>query len=65
MAAPFADLSSIASNLEEVTRRVGAIATQAEAEHNDEIAIELFAVERALRGAARRLGKVASDRPRR
>ena len=48
------------SALDELVRRVGAIADAAAAEHEDDTATELFAVERALTGARRRLGRVVS-----
>jgi len=53
--APRAELSSLASTLEEVTRRVSTLAEAAEAEGDAELATELFGVERALTGAQRRL----------
>ena len=46
--------------LDELLRRVAAIAEQAAADHEDDTATELFAVERALTGARRRLGRVVS-----
>jgi len=56
------ELSSLSSALEELTRRIAAIAEGAQARHDDEAATELFAVERALRGAGRRLARLASPR---
>ena len=50
-----AELSSLASTLTEVTRRVTGLAEQARAEGDDDVAHELFTVERSLRGALRRL----------
>jgi hypothetical protein len=61
---PLAELSSLATALEELRQRVTTIADQAAAEHDDDTASELFAVERALTGAGRRLGRVTST-PRR
>jgi hypothetical protein len=58
-------LSSVATALDELTRRLVAIADQAASEHDDETASELFAVERALRGATRRLGRLTTPRGRR
>jgi hypothetical protein len=60
-----AELSSLATALSELTRRVGALAEQAEAARDEELATELFAVERALRGAGRRLERVTDPRSRR
>ena len=39
-----------------------ALAEQARAGEEDDLAAELFGVERALTGALRRLGRVAADR---
>jgi len=61
---PLAELSSLATALEELRQRVTTIADQAAAEHDDDAASELFAVERALTGAGRRLGRITST-PRR
>jgi len=60
MAAPVAELSSLATALDELRARVGAIAERAAAEHDDDTATELFAVERSLQGAARRLHRLTS-----
>jgi len=57
-----AELSSVATALDELTRRLVAIADQAASEHEDETASELFAVERALRGAHRRLNRLTTPR---
>ena len=65
MPAPIAELSSLASALEELRQRVSAIADRAVAEDDDDTAGELFAVERSLIGAARRLGRITSDTGRR
>lgn len=51
--------------LDELTRRLVAIADQAASEHDDEVASELFAVERALKGAGRRLQRLTAPRARR
>jgi hypothetical protein len=64
MTAPIAELSSVATALEELTRRLGAMAEAAEAERDEETAAELFAVERALRGGHRRLQKLTVPRAR-
>ena len=65
MPAPIAEFSSVATALEELTRRVVVIADQAASDHDDETASELFAVERALRGANRRLGRLTAPHGRR
>jgi len=55
---PLAELSSLASALEELNVRISDIAKRAADDH-DEAAVDLFAVERALRGAQRRIAKLA------
>jgi hypothetical protein len=65
MPVPIAELSSVATALDELTRRLVAIADQAASEHDDESASELFAVERALRGAGRRLQRLTAPKRRR
>jgi hypothetical protein len=60
MPAPIAELSSLATALEELRHRVAAIADRAASEHDDETASELFAVERALTGAGRRLSRITT-----
>lgn len=65
MPAPIAELSSVATALDELTRRVVTLADQAVSDHDDETATELFAVERALRGANRRLGRLTAPHGRR
>ena len=65
MPAPLAELSSVATALDELTRRVVTIADQAASDHDDETAVELFAVERALKGAGRRLERLTAFRARR
>ncbi|MGH9086927.1 MAG: hypothetical protein ACRDYZ_02275 [Acidimicrobiales bacterium] len=57
-----AELSSLASTLTEVTRRVTGLAEQSRTEGDDDLAHELFAVERALNGALRRLDRAAGGR---
>lgn len=52
------ELSSLATALDELTRRVTAHADQADASKDDETAKELFAIERALQGASRRLTRL-------
>jgi hypothetical protein len=53
-----AEIGSLATTLDELTRRVSALAEAAEASE-DESATELFGVERSLSGALRRLRKLA------
>ena len=65
MAAPMAELSSLATALEELRQRVAGIADRSAAEHDEETASELFAVERALRGANRRLERLTAPNGRR
>ena len=55
-----AELSSLATMLEEVTRRLAAIAETAAGEEGS-TAIELFEIERDLQGATRRLVKLVGD----
>jgi hypothetical protein len=54
------ELASMATTLEEVTRRLAAIA-EAAAGDEESRAAELFEIERALRGATRRLAKLVGD----
>jgi hypothetical protein len=63
MSAPIAELSSVATALAELTRRLGAIAEAAEAENDEETSTELYTVERALRSAQRRLQKLTTPHP--
>ncbi|MHB1504315.1 MAG: hypothetical protein ACYCTL_09425 [Acidimicrobiales bacterium] len=58
MADPNAELSSLTTALDDITRRIAALAGQAASAHDDAGASELFSVERALRGAVRRLGRL-------
>jgi hypothetical protein len=54
-----AELRSLASTLDEVTARVTSQAEAARTAQRDDLAAELFAVERALTGALRRLRRLA------
>jgi hypothetical protein len=65
VSAPFAELSSLASALEELRQRVAAIADRAADQDDEDTASELFAVERALTGAGRRLNRITSGERRR
>lgn len=55
-----AELSSLNTALEELTRRVTAIADGYAAARRDDLASELYAVERNLTTAQRRLAKVVN-----
>jgi hypothetical protein len=50
-----AELSSLSSTLKELNDRVSSMAETAQASGNEDMARELFAVERSLGGALRRL----------
>ena len=63
--APRAELSSVVTALDELIRRVGAIAEGSALSPEDDTATELFAVERALTGARRRLSRVVTPPARR
>jgi hypothetical protein len=60
-----AELSSLATALDELTRRVTAHADSANATTDEETARELFAIERALTTANRRLARLAASLGRR
>jgi hypothetical protein len=53
-----AELSSIASSLDELNRRLTVFAEAARASEQDDVAGELFGVERSLNAALRRLRRV-------
>jgi len=59
MPASSAELSSIATALDELSRRVTAHADAADQANDEETARELFAIERALSSANRRLARLA------
>ena len=59
------ELSSLATALGDLTARLAGLAEDAAATKDEELATELFAVERSLRGAERRLTRVGSGRARR
>jgi hypothetical protein len=50
-----AELSSLATTLEDVVDRITAAAEKADGDKDETLATDLFAVERALAGAHRRL----------
>ncbi|MGH9172336.1 MAG: hypothetical protein ACRD0Z_15940 [Acidimicrobiales bacterium] len=58
MPGDLAELSSIASMLDELSRRVSVMAETASQEKQERAAAELFAVEKALQGATRRLERL-------
>jgi len=53
-----AELSSLATALTDLTRRIASLAERAATSHDDEMAGELFAVERSLTAAGRRLDRL-------
>ena len=60
MAAPLAELSAVATALDELRQRVSVLADVAATEHDDDTASDLYAVERALTGAGRRLARITA-----
>ncbi|MEY2476073.1 MAG: hypothetical protein QOG87_1388 [Actinomycetota bacterium] len=58
MDAPTAELSSLATNLDELTARLSGIADRLRGTDQDLMAHELFEVERALGAAQRRLARL-------
>jgi hypothetical protein len=58
MDAPTAELSSLATGLDELTARLSAIADRLNGTEHDLMAHELFEVERALAAAQRRLARL-------
>jgi len=58
MAAQVPELSSITSTLEQLLARVGGMAEAARRDKEEEVARELFEVERSLSSAQRRLGRM-------
>jgi hypothetical protein len=58
MDAPTAELSSLATALDELTGRLTGIADLLSGTEHDLVASELFEVERALGAAQRRLGRL-------
>ncbi len=61
MNSALAELSSVGTQLEELTRRVVEAAQQYESEGREDVAHELFDVERSLRAAGRRLARASRD----
>ncbi len=60
MAESNAELSSLATALDELAHRITAHAEAAAAAKDEELASELFAIERALGAANRRLNRLTS-----
>ncbi len=58
METDLAEVSSIASSLQQLSRRVTDLADAATRSKNDDVASDLVAVERALTSAVRRLDKM-------
>jgi hypothetical protein len=56
-----AELSSLSSTLKDLNDRVSSMAEAAQADGNEDMARELFAVERALGGALRRLRRFSQS----
>jgi hypothetical protein len=56
-----AEISSLATTLDELTRRVSSLAESA-ADDEEELAVELFGIERSLSGALRRMRRLAESR---
>lgn len=65
MPSPAAELSSLATALDDLTHRVTAHAEAAHAAKDDETARELFAIERSLTTANRRLARLSKTLARR
>ncbi len=59
MATSAAELSSLATALDELSRRITVHADAADAAKDEETARELFAIERALNSANRRLARLS------
>ena len=52
---PTAELSALASSLDDLTQRIGTLAQSLDQEPTDRAAIDLYETERSLRTASRRL----------
>lgn len=59
MSAPTAELSSMTTALEELSQRVAAIADEYQRAKREDLASELYEVERTLSIATRRMNRVA------
>jgi len=63
MGPDLAETSSISASLEQLNQRVTSMADAAAGAKQDDVAADLYAVERALAGAVRRLERMVSGRP--
>jgi hypothetical protein len=54
----YSELASMAESIDVLARRVGKIGDAAKAQIDDDTAAELYAVERALAGATRKLSRL-------
>jgi hypothetical protein len=61
MASSTAELSSLATSLGQLTERIETMANAAHESRDDGLATELYAIERALTGAHRRLDRLVTD----
>jgi hypothetical protein len=59
MAVTAAELSSLSTALDELTHRISSHAEAADADRDEEVASELFAIERSLTSANRRLARLS------
>ncbi len=62
MPADRSELSSIASLLDQLTKRVSAMAESAEFSKDETVAYELYAIEQTLTGANRRISRLVGPR---
>ncbi len=62
MSEPKAELSSIASALDDLTTRIAGLAENCQTQGSEELAHDLFNVERSLIAGKRRLDKIVSGR---
>jgi hypothetical protein len=60
MTASLAELSSISNALDELSNRIAGLAAKLSEQGRDEIATELFEVERSLSGGRRRLSRLVN-----
>jgi hypothetical protein len=54
----YSELASIAESVDALNRRIGKMGDASKAQKDDDVAAELYAAERALAGAARRLHRL-------
>ncbi|HEX2849595.1 MAG TPA: hypothetical protein VHN98_03545 [Acidimicrobiales bacterium] len=60
---PLPELSSLAATLDELTRRVTAMAEASASGDDETLSAELFEIERDLQGASRRLARLLTVAP--